>query len=67
MEKKELNEMTHMEAIRLLSGAINPELAVDILAFINLIARNSVGDAEDDFTDEQIEKYFGIKIKREVK
>lgn len=62
----ELRKLTHIEAIRLLSGMFNPEQAVNILAFINLIARNSLGDAEDNFTDEQLFK-IGIKLKRDEK
>ena len=62
----DLRKLTHIEAIRLLSGMFNPDQAVNILAFINLIARNSLGDAEDDFTDEQLLK-IGIQLKREEK
>jgi hypothetical protein len=59
-----MKELTHIEAIRLLSGMFNPDHAINILSFINLIARNYLGDATDSFTDEQLTR-IKIKLKRE--
>jgi hypothetical protein len=53
-----------MEAIRLLTGMFNPDHAISILAYVNLIARDYFNDASSDFVDEQLLK-IGIKLKRE--
>ena len=62
-----MEEITHIEAIRLLSGIFtnNSDQMMARLGLINLIARNSLEMAEDDFTDEQC-KRVGIVLKREV-
>ena len=62
---EKMKKLTHIEAIRLISGMFRPENAVNILAFINLVARNNLGLAEDDFTDEQMKK-LDIKLVREI-
>lgn len=58
-------EITHLEAIRLLSGIFtdDPNDMSNRLCMCCLIARNACGDAEDDFTDEQLAVY-GIKLNR---
>jgi hypothetical protein len=58
-------ECSHIEAIRLISGMFTQEIKEmgDRLSIINLLARNLMGEAEDDFTDETMEK-LGIKLVR---
>lgn len=47
--KKYLNkEMSSTEAIRTLTGIINPDHAVDVLAIINQICRHEMGDLSTD-------------------
>ena len=60
-----MKELTHIESIRLISGMFTQEIKEmgDRLSIINLLARNLIGDAEDDFTDETMEK-LGIKLVR---
>ena len=67
---RELKEVTHMEAIRCMSGVINPRIAVDALAFINLIARHykkldsDYIEVDEEFLNKTMEK-IGFKIVRE--
>jgi len=65
MADEKLYEMTHLEAIRALSGMFedNHEILISRLTLCNLIARNALGLAEDKFTDEQMLR-VGIKLKR---
>lgn len=58
-------EVTHMEAIRVLSGIFtdDPNDMSNRLFLCCLIARNSCGDAEDDFTDEQL-AHYKLKLRR---
>jgi hypothetical protein len=65
-DEKELGEFTHMEAIRLMSGMYKEDFQYmgAMFAMINICARNYLGDAENDFTDEQMAK-LGIKLVRE--
>jgi hypothetical protein len=60
-----MREMNHIDAIRLISGKFTQEIKEmgDRLSIINLLARNLVGDAEDDFTNETMKK-LGIKLIR---
>lgn len=65
-------ELTHIEAIRILSGIVqlpdDKDKAIEhlttLLAVINLTARNMIGLASDDFTDQTLLK-LGVKLKRE--
>ena len=59
-------EITHMEAVRLLSGIFtdDPEDMASRLFMCCMVARNACGDSEDEFTDEQLAKYQ-IKLKRD--
>ena len=61
-----LKEATHIEVIRLISGMYTPEIKEmgDRLSAINLLARNLMGAAEDNFTNEQMAN-LGIKLVRE--
>lgn len=65
MNEAKTIDLTHMEAIRLLSGIFRDDVEEmqARLAVCNLIARNSLGMAEDDFTDSQCLQ-VGIKLKR---
>jgi len=60
---KELSQLTTVQAIRRLTGIINPEHAVDIIAMVNLIARYMDKDPilEKSFFDEVMAK-IGIQI-----
>jgi hypothetical protein len=64
-DEKELIECTHIEAIRLMSGMYKEDYQYmgAMFAMINICARNYLGDAEDDFTNEQMEK-LGIRLVR---
>ena len=61
---KEIKILTRMEAIRLLTGMFNPDHAVSVLVFVNLIARDYFNDVDTNFADEELLK-IGIKLKRE--
>ena len=39
-------EITAIELIRLLSGTVNPEQALDVIALINQISRHELGDLD---------------------
>jgi hypothetical protein len=61
-----MNEYTPMEAIRMLSGIFEDdhEKMQTRLFLCCLIARNTMGDAADDFVDKQL-AIVGIKLKRQ--
>lgn len=63
-----MTEYTHFEAIRMISGIFQQEVEEmsHRLCLCNLISRNALGLADDDFTDEACAK-IGIKLKREIK
>lgn len=67
-QPKEPFELSHLEAIRLISGMFqdDKEEMSGRLAICNLVARNALGLAENDFTDEQMLQ-CGIKLIREAK
>lgn len=58
-------ELNHFEAIRLLSGMFedDKEKMQTRLYLCCLLARHALGDAEDKFVHDQMEK-CGIKLKR---
>lgn len=60
-----LIEVDHYEAIRLISGIFqdNPVEMATRLSLCNLLARNALGLASDDFTNEQMVN-IGVKLKR---
>lgn len=61
--RKELKELTPIQALRLLTGMFDPKQAINILVFVNLIARYLDKDPllERDFLLSQFEK-AGIKL-----
>jgi hypothetical protein len=61
-----MTELTHMEAIRLISGIFKDDSAEmqQRLVLCNLISRNSLGLADDNFTDETCAE-VKIKLKRD--
>ena len=62
-----MKELTPIKAIRTLTGMFNPDHAVTILAFVNLLARKLDNDdlLDDEFLKAQFEK-IGIKLILEV-
>lgn len=62
-QKKELKQMTLIEALRTLTGMFNPDHAIHVLAFANLIARKLDNDPilDDEFLLEQFRK-IGIEL-----
>lgn len=58
-----MRQCTPIQALRLLTGMFDPEQAVHILAFANLLARKLDNDPnlEDDFLKEQFNK-IGIDL-----
>jgi hypothetical protein len=63
--KRELTEYTHLEAIRALTGMFNDDSQEMQMRLVlcNLISRNALGFADNEFTDEQCAA-AGIKLKR---
>ena len=61
--EKPLKKCTLIEALRLLTGIFDPDRAVTILVFVNLIARKLDNDPilDDDFLLEQFKK-IGIEL-----
>ena len=58
-----MKKLTPIQALRLLTGMFDPEQAVHILAFANLIARklDNCPNLQDDFLKEQFNK-IGIEL-----
>ena len=58
-----MRKLTPIQALRLLTGMFDPDHAVHILAFVNLLARKLDNDPnlQDDFLKEQFNK-IGIDL-----
>ena len=58
-----MRKLTLIQALRLLTGMFDPDQAVHILAFVNLLARKLDNDPnlQDDFLKEQFKK-IGIDL-----
>ena len=59
----EVKKLTPIQALRLLTGMFDPNQAITILAFVNLIARklDNCPNLQDDFLKEQFNK-IGIEL-----
>lgn len=64
-QEQALKELSPMEAIRLISGIVRQDIEFmsTSLYLVCLIARNELGDADDEYTDEQLLQ-CGIKLIR---
>lgn len=58
-----MRKCTPIQALRLLTGMFDPDQAVNILAFVNLLARKLDNDPnlQDDFLKEQFRK-IGVDL-----